>query len=68
MEGFHQLKTLGQLFDLGFRVGLRNLFAQATDLVFQVDFVQQLAHSLGTHTGVEIVTEFFQRFESTARH
>ena len=63
LESFHQLQTLGQLLDLGFRVGLRNLFAQATDLVLQVDSVQQLADSLGTHAGVEVVTELLQRFE-----
>ncbi len=63
LEGFHELQALGQLLDLGFRVGLRNLFTQATDLVLQVDSVQQLADSLGTHAGVEVVTELFQRFE-----
>ena len=63
LESFHQLQALGQLLDLGFRVGLRNLFAQATDLVLQVDSVQQFADSFGTHAGIEIVTELFQRFE-----
>ncbi len=63
MESFHQLQALGQLLDLGFRVGLRNLFTQATDLVLQVDFVQQLAHGLGTHAGIEVVAELFERLE-----
>ena len=63
LEGFHQLQTLGQLLDLGFRVGLRNFFTQATDLVLQVDSVQQLTDSLGTHTGIKVITELFQRFE-----
>ncbi|MNJ21592.1 hypothetical protein D3C77_159460 [compost metagenome] len=31
--------------------------------MLQVDSVQQLADSLGTHTGVEVITELFQRFE-----
>ncbi|AKA27550.1 hypothetical protein PCL1606_61070 (plasmid) [Pseudomonas chlororaphis] len=63
LEGFHQLQTLGQLLDFGFRVGLRNLFTQTANLVFQVDSVQQLADSLGTHAGIEVVAELFQRFE-----
>ncbi|MNZ95684.1 hypothetical protein D3C78_1148490 [compost metagenome] len=63
LEGLHQFQTLGQLLDLGFRVGLRNFFAQATDLVLQVNSVQQLTDSLGTHAGVEVITELFQRFE-----
>ena len=63
LEGFHQLQTLGQLLDLGFGVGLRNLFAQTTNLVLQVDSVQQFADSFGTHAGIEIVAELFQRFE-----
>ena len=63
LEGFHQLQTLGQFFDLGFRVGLRNLFAQTTNLMLQIDSVQQFANSFGTHTGIEIVTKLFQRFE-----
>lgn len=42
---------------------MRNFFAQAADLVLQVDSVQQLADSLGTHAGVEVITELFQRFE-----
>ncbi|VVN45648.1 hypothetical protein PS624_05759 [Pseudomonas fluorescens] len=63
LEGFHQLQTLGQLLDLGFRVGLRNFFTQTANLVFQVDSVQQFTDSFSTHTGVEIVTELFQRFK-----
>ncbi|MCY1220819.1 hypothetical protein D9M72_328490 [compost metagenome] len=63
LEGFHQLKALGQLLDLGFRVGLRNLFAQAADLVLQIDSVEQLANGLSTHAGIEVVTELFEGFE-----
>ena len=63
LEGFHQLQTLGQFLDLGFGVGLRNLFTQAANLVLQVDSVQQFADSFGTHAGIEIVAELFQRFE-----
>ncbi len=63
MEGFHQLQTLGELLDFGFRVGLRNLFAQAADLVLQVDLDQQFTHRLGAHAGIEVVTELFQRLE-----
>ena len=63
MEGLHQFEALGQLLDLGFRVGLRNFFAQTANLVLQVDRVQQLAYSLGTHAGVEVVTELFDGFE-----
>src|SRR3990167_1897546 len=62
-EGFHQLQALGQLLDLGFRVGLRNFFAQTANLVLQVDRVQQLANGFGTHAGVEVVTELFEGFE-----
>src|SRR5690554_166115 len=63
LEGFHQLQALGQLLDLGFRVGLRDLLAQASDLVVQVDAHQQLAHGLGAHLGVEVVTELLEGFE-----
>src|SRR5690606_7988994 len=63
LEGFHQLQTLGQLLDLGFRGGLRNLFAQATDLVLQIHGRQQFEDRFGTHAGVELVAELFQRFE-----
>ncbi|MNK62339.1 hypothetical protein D3C87_815130 [compost metagenome] len=63
LEGFHQLQTLGQLLDLGFGVGLRNFFTQAANLVLQVDSVQQFTDSFGTHAGIEIVAELFQRFE-----
>ncbi|MCY1530064.1 hypothetical protein D9M68_652400 [compost metagenome] len=63
LEGFHQLQALGQLLDLGFRVGLRNLFAQAADLVLQIDGVEQLANGLGAHARVEVVTELFEGFE-----
>src|SRR5690606_14103450 len=63
LEGFHQLQALGQLLDLGFRIGLRNLFTQATNLVLQIDRHQQLADGLGTHAGVEVITELFKGFE-----
>src|SRR5690606_19206706 len=63
LEGFHQLQTLGQLLDFGFGVGLRNFFTQTTNLVFQVDSVQQFADSFGTHAGIETVAELCQRFE-----
>ena len=36
-EGLHQLETLGELLDLGFRVGLRNFLAQARDLLLEID-------------------------------
>ncbi|MNQ60106.1 hypothetical protein D3C85_743750 [compost metagenome] len=63
LEGFHQLQALGQLLDLGFRVGLRNLFAQAADLVLQIDGGEQLEDRLGTHAGIEVVTELLERLE-----
>ena len=63
MESLHQLQTLGELLDLGFRVGLRNFLAQTANLVLQVDLDQQLADSLGTHAGIEVVTELFEGFE-----
>src|SRR5690606_36120027 len=63
LEGFHQLEALGQLLDLGFRVGLRDFFTQATDLVLQVNFVQQLANGFGAHARVKVVTELFEGFE-----
>ena len=63
VKGFHQLQTLGQLLDLGFRGGLRNFFAQLADLVRQIHSGQQLEDSLGTHAGVKVVTELFQRFK-----
>lgn len=63
MESLHQLQTLGELLDLGFRVGLRNFLAQTANLVLEVDLDQQLADSLGTHAGIEVVTELFEGFE-----
>src|SRR5690606_24721433 len=63
LEGFHQLQTLGQLLDLGFRSGLRDFFTQTADLVVQIQTAEQLEHGFGTHAGVELVTEFFQGFE-----
>ncbi|KAF1069317.1 MAG: hypothetical protein GAK45_01130 [Pseudomonas citronellolis] len=63
LEGFHQLQALGQLLDFGFGVGLRNLFAQAANLVLQIDSVEQLANSFRTHAGIEVVTELFEGFE-----
>ena len=42
VEGFQQLQTLDQLLDLGFRLGLRNLFTQLIDLFFfEIDISQQ---------------------------
>ncbi|CRR36469.1 hypothetical protein PAERUG_P54_1_London_24_VIM_2_04_13_02269 [Pseudomonas aeruginosa] len=63
LEGLHQLQALGQLLDLGFRVGLRNLFAQAADLVLQVDGVEQFVNGFGAHASIEIVTELFEGLE-----
>ena len=63
VERFQQLQALRQFLDLGFRVGLRNLFTQRIDLFFQIDIFQQLLNRFGTHTGIEVVTELFQRFE-----
>ena len=63
VEGFQQLEALGQLLDLGLGVGLRNLFTQALDLFFQLDVLEQRLDGFGTHAGIEIITEFFQRFE-----
>src|SRR5690606_32672378 len=63
LEGFHQFQSLGQLLDLGFRVGLRNLFAQAADLVLQINGDQQFANGFGTHAGIEVIAKFFKGFE-----
>ena len=63
VERFQQLQALRQFLDLGFRVGLRNLFTQRVDLFFQIDVFEQLLNGFGTHTGVEIIAELFQRFE-----
>ena len=63
VECFHQLQTLGQLLDLGLGRSLRNFFTQLADLVSQIHGAEQLVNSLGTHTGVKVVTELFQCFE-----
>ncbi|RML80683.1 hypothetical protein ALQ89_06468 [Pseudomonas amygdali pv. tabaci] len=63
LEGFHQFQTLGQLLDFGFGIGLRNFFTQTANFVLQINSVQQFADSLGTHAGVEVITELFKGFE-----
>ena len=63
VEGFQQLEALGKLLDLGLGVGLRDLFAQAIDLFFQIDVLQQRLDRLGTHARIEIIAELFERFE-----
>ena len=42
---------------------MRNFFTQTTNLMLQVDSSQQFANSFGTHAGIEVITELFERFE-----
>ena len=61
-ERFHQLQALGELLDLGFRIGGRNRFAKLLDLPLQVHRHQQFLNGLGTHAGVEFAAVLLQLF------
>ncbi len=63
VERFHQLEPLGQLLELGVRVGGLDFLAQGVDLFLQIEFQQQLLDRLGAHLGFEFVAELFQGVE-----
>ena len=62
-EGLHQLQALGELLDLGFGVGLRQLFADGLDLVREVDRLQQFIDRFGAHARIEVIAILFYRVE-----
>src|SRR5690554_2080305 len=61
-ERLKNFQALAELLDLGFGIGLGDLFAQVVYFLLQVDRFQQLLDGLGTHTGVKFITELFQGF------
>ena len=62
MEGFHELQPLRQLFDLGFRIGLRDFLPQHVDLFFEIKLHEQIKYGLSPHLGGEIIAVLLKRF------
>ena len=60
LEGLQHLEALGDLLDLGIGTGLFQFAAQLLDLKAQVDALEQVADTLGTHAGLEFVAVLFQ--------
>ncbi len=62
-ESFQQLQTLGELLDLGFAVGVRNLLTQTINFRFQIDVFHQDLDGFRPHLRFELVTKLFHRLE-----
>ena len=59
MEAFEDLQALRVLLDLRVGIGFLQLRAQRLDFLRNIDRLQQLTDCLGTHHGLEFVTELF---------
>ena len=58
LKAFEHFQPLGELLDLRFRTGLRQILAQRFDFLVDVDAAQQLANRLGAHQRAEVVAVF----------
>jgi len=62
-EGLDHLEALGQLLDLGRRVGFGQLLAHLRRLGLEVELAEQGTDRLGAHAGAELVTVLLERLE-----
>ncbi len=58
-KSLQQFQPLGQFLDFRFGTGIGYLLTDICNFLLQIEIFHQLLNALGTHRGLEVITEIF---------